>query len=84
MGNQLGSDTARHGENEEDSSINIVSDGETKGNIVVSPKSRLQINAFPSRKRLRMEGVEVSKPGITCLNMSQPELNCIKICAVCI
>lgn len=63
LGNQLGSDTARHGENEEDSSINIVSDGETKGNIVVSPKSRLQINAFPSRKRLRMEGVEVSKPG---------------------
>jgi len=39
LGDQLGMDAIGVGNNEEDSSVNIVSDGEPTGNYVASPKS---------------------------------------------
>ncbi|CAK9175197.1 unnamed protein product [Ilex paraguariensis] len=54
LGDQLASDAARSGANEEDSSINMMSDGETTGNLVLSSWTELQTNASPSRKRQRI------------------------------
>ncbi|PSS05801.1 Zinc finger CCCH domain-containing protein [Actinidia chinensis var. chinensis] len=47
LGDQLGAEVTRPDANEEDSSINILSDGETNGN-------KLQKDASPKQKRLRM------------------------------
>ncbi|KAL3714770.1 hypothetical protein ACJRO7_006639 [Eucalyptus globulus] len=50
LGDQLGMDAIGVGNNEEDSSVNIVSDGEPTGNYVASPKSRLKYSqgkAYP-------------------------------------
>lgn len=65
LGNQLISDTSKH-VNEEDSSIDILSDGEPTGNHVISPKNEQQIKASPSRKRAHnnREATEGSKPGL--------------------
>lgn len=51
LGDELGSDINKIGTNEEDSSINIVSDGETTG-FLVSPHNELQNEAPPSSKRM--------------------------------
>lgn len=51
LGDELGSDIINIGTNEEDSSINIVSDGETTG-FLVSQHNELQNDAPPSNKRL--------------------------------
>ncbi|XP_059449837.1 zinc finger CCCH domain-containing protein 13 isoform X2 [Corylus avellana] len=51
LGDQLGSDTARNGANEEDS-INILSDGEPIGFTVINPHNELQNDSSPSKKRL--------------------------------
>ncbi|KAI8007990.1 Zinc finger CCCH domain-containing protein 13 [Camellia lanceoleosa] len=53
LGDHLGSDAARLGANE-DSSINILSDGETTGNHALSPPNQLQKNVSPIKKRLQM------------------------------
>ena len=53
MGDQLGAEVTRPDANKEDSSINILSDGETTGN-------QLQKDASPKKKRLRMN-VEVAE-----------------------
>ncbi|XP_058072699.1 zinc finger CCCH domain-containing protein 13 isoform X3 [Magnolia sinica] len=53
LGDQLGSDTARAGANEEGSSVNIVSDGEANEDNRMSPRNEVQNHASPSRKRLR-------------------------------
>ncbi|KAA8526484.1 hypothetical protein F0562_008313 [Nyssa sinensis] len=65
LGDQLGSDATRPGANEEDSSINILSDGETTGNRVMSPPNEVQKNASPSKKRpqINLEGPEEPKLG---------------------
>ncbi|KAF8008102.1 hypothetical protein BT93_K1935 [Corymbia citriodora subsp. variegata] len=50
LGDQLGMDAIGVGNNEEDSSVNIVSDGEPTGNYGASPKSRLKYSqgkAYP-------------------------------------
>ncbi|KAL7216208.1 hypothetical protein ACSBR1_028205 [Camellia fascicularis] len=62
LGDHLGSDAARLGANE-DSSINILSDGETTGNHAMSPPNQLQKNVSPNKKRLQMnvEAAEESK-----------------------
>lgn len=62
LGDHLGSDAARLGANE-DSSINILSDGETTGNHAMSPPNQLQKNVSPNKKRLQMnvEAAEGSK-----------------------
>lgn len=64
LGSQLISDTSKHA-NEEDSSIDILSDGEPTGNHVVSPKNGQQIKASPSKKRAHsnLDAAEGSKPG---------------------
>lgn len=51
LGDQLGSDTARNGANEEDS-INILSDGEPIGFTIINPHNELQNDSSPSKKRL--------------------------------
>uniref|UniRef100_A0A5B6ZZR4 Putative zinc finger CCCH domain-containing protein 13 isoform X1 n=1 Tax=Davidia involucrata TaxID=16924 RepID=A0A5B6ZZR4_DAVIN len=63
LGDQLGSDATTPGVNEENSSINILSDGETAGNHVMSPRNELQKNTSPSKKRPRinLEAPEESK-----------------------
>ncbi|KAI8006977.1 Zinc finger CCCH domain-containing protein 13 [Camellia lanceoleosa] len=53
LGDHLGSDAARLGANE-DSSINILSDGETTGNHAMSPPNQLQKNVSPNKRRLQM------------------------------
>lgn len=65
LGSQLISDTSKHA-NEEDSSIDILSDGEPTGNHVVSPKNGQQIKASPSKKRAHsnLDAAEGSKPGL--------------------
>ncbi|XP_052177955.1 zinc finger CCCH domain-containing protein 13 [Diospyros lotus] len=66
LGDQLGLEATKLGANEEDSSINILSDGETAGNHAISPHlNQLQKNASPSKKNLRMnsETIEESKSG---------------------
>ncbi|XP_077243499.1 zinc finger C-x8-C-x5-C-x3-H type family protein isoform X2 [Tasmannia lanceolata] len=64
LGDQLGSDTSRPIANEEDSSVNIVSDGEPDGNNQMSPRNELQNYASPSKKRLRSNSgpFEEAKP----------------------
>ncbi|XP_062106163.1 zinc finger CCCH domain-containing protein 13 isoform X2 [Humulus lupulus] len=51
LADDLGSDINKIGANEEDSSINIVSDGEAAG-FLVNPQSEQQNNVFPTNKRL--------------------------------
>ncbi|KAF3443724.1 hypothetical protein FNV43_RR13414 [Rhamnella rubrinervis] len=51
LGDELGSDINKIGANEEDSSINVVSDGEPTG-FIVSPHNELQNDAPPSNKRM--------------------------------
>lgn len=56
----------RLGAAEEDSSINIVSDGETNGDYQMSPRNELKNQMSPSKKRMRAShGIsEETKPGI--------------------
>ncbi|KAF8391485.1 hypothetical protein HHK36_023790 [Tetracentron sinense] len=54
LGDQLDSDASRLGANEEDSSVNIVSDGEPNDKNRISPWSELKNHASPSKKRLRI------------------------------
>ena len=65
LGNQLISDTSKHA-NEEDSSIDILSDGEPTGDCALSPKNEQQIKASPNRKRVHsnLDAAEGSKPGL--------------------
>lgn len=65
LGNQLISDTSKPA-NEEDSSIDILSDGEPTGNHVMTTKNEQQIKASPSRKRVHsgLDAAEGSKPGL--------------------
>lgn len=58
---------SRPGPTEEDSSINIVSDGETNGDYQLSPRNELKNQMSPSKKRIRVShGVsEEMKPGIS-------------------
>lgn len=51
LGDHLGSDTATGG-NEEDSSINIVSDGDAPGYHAVCPQNDVQNNYSPGKKVL--------------------------------
>ncbi|GMP66923.1 hypothetical protein CsSME_00027083 [Camellia sinensis var. sinensis] len=62
LGDHLGSDAARLGATE-DSSINILSDGEPAGNHAMSPPNQLQKNVSPNKKRLQVnvEAAEESK-----------------------
>eukprot|EP00268_Persea_americana_P019368 TRINITY_DN19923_c0_g1_i6.p1 TRINITY_DN19923_c0_g1~~TRINITY_DN19923_c0_g1_i6.p1 ORF type:complete len:471 (+),score=124.88 TRINITY_DN19923_c0_g1_i6:184-1596(+) len=53
LGDQLCSDMSRLGATEEDSSINIVSDGETNGDYQMSPRNELKNQMSPSKKRMR-------------------------------
>ncbi|CAL5342464.1 unnamed protein product [Camellia sinensis] len=64
LGDHLGSDAARLGATE-DSSINILSDGEPAGNHAMSPPNQLQKNVSPNKKRLQVnvEAAEESKSG---------------------
>lgn len=66
MIDQLCSDMPRLGAAEEDSSINIVSDGETNGDYQMSPRNELKNQISPSKKRMRAShGIsEETKPGI--------------------
>ncbi|XP_058006027.1 zinc finger CCCH domain-containing protein 13 isoform X2 [Hevea brasiliensis] len=52
LGDHLGSDTTINGGNEEDSSINIVSDGEAPGYHTVCPPNEVHNNHFPGKKGL--------------------------------
>ncbi|KAF2284992.1 hypothetical protein GH714_034179 [Hevea brasiliensis] len=52
VGDHLGSDTTINGGNEEDSSINIVSDGEAPGYHTVCPPNEVHNNHFPGKKGL--------------------------------
>ncbi|XAR68084.1 hypothetical protein NMG60_11003090 [Bertholletia excelsa] len=63
LGDELGSDANKLGANEEDSNINILSDGETTGNHTLTLLNHLQKNASPAKKRLRInvESAEDSK-----------------------
>ncbi|KAL5978207.1 hypothetical protein ACLOJK_029324 [Asimina triloba] len=67
LGDQLNSETSRFGANEEDSSVNIVSDGEVNEDNRMSPRNDVQNHASTSRKRLRGDLAvgEESKPGLS-------------------
>lgn len=54
MADQLASDATRLGVNEDDSSINILSEGNITGNQKLSPPNELQNIASPKKKRLRV------------------------------
>lgn len=54
MGDQLGSDVNKIGANEEDSSINIVSDGEDPGYHAASPRHDLQKDTSASKKKMHV------------------------------
>jgi len=54
MADQLTSDATRLGVNEDDSSINILSEGNITGNQKLSPPNELQNIASPKKKRLRV------------------------------
>ncbi|KAK6919392.1 hypothetical protein RJ641_015296 [Dillenia turbinata] len=64
LGNQFISEDMAAGANEEDSSINIVSDGETPANHVLSSQNEMQKSGSPSKKRRRnnLKAAEESKP----------------------
>lgn len=57
MGNQLGSDPTITGVNEEDSTINVVSDGETANNHLVSSHNDVLTLSSPKKKKLRGDRV---------------------------
>lgn len=54
LGDQLGSDVVEPGPSEEDTRINIVSDGDPVANRVMSPQTGLQNLASSSKKRQRI------------------------------
>ncbi|XP_022136017.1 zinc finger CCCH domain-containing protein 13 [Momordica charantia] len=54
LGDQLASDVSKIGANEEDSSINIVSDGEDPGYHAASPFRDLQKDASSSKKKMHV------------------------------
>ncbi|XP_030544289.1 zinc finger CCCH domain-containing protein 13 isoform X1 [Rhodamnia argentea] len=58
LGDQLGMDAMGGGNNEEDSSVNIVSDGEPTGNYVSSPKSRLKYSQGKTYPQVNDDKVE--------------------------
>ncbi|XP_020539438.1 zinc finger CCCH domain-containing protein 13 isoform X2 [Jatropha curcas] len=55
LGDQLGSGSATAGGNEDDSSINIVSDGEAPGYHATSLQNEVQNNSSPGKKGLRVK-----------------------------
>lgn len=55
MGHQLGSDSTKVDGNEEDSSINIMSDGETTNYHLVIPQSDKQTISSPNKKKLHAD-----------------------------
>ncbi|XP_044465895.1 zinc finger CCCH domain-containing protein 40 isoform X2 [Mangifera indica] len=57
LGNQLGSDPTITGVNEEDSTINVVSDGETANNHLVSSHNDVLTLSSPKKKKLRGDRV---------------------------
>lgn len=62
LGEKIYSDAIRPGATEEDTSINILSDGETLGNhIWRDPRNELQKKASPIKKRLEIHPVEVNE-----------------------
>ncbi|XP_057956496.1 zinc finger CCCH domain-containing protein 13 [Malania oleifera] len=63
LGDLLGSDATAPGVNGDDSSINIVSDGELTGNHVIGLLNDLQNDASPNKKRqhINLEAAEESK-----------------------
>ncbi|KAG9439152.1 hypothetical protein H6P81_019317 [Aristolochia fimbriata] len=54
LGDRFSLDASENGLNEEDSSVNIVSDGEPNGGMGMSPGNGLQRQAPPHKKRLRV------------------------------
>lgn len=64
LGEELASDATRL-VNEEDSGINILSEGDITGNLKLSPLNELQKIASPNKKRLRVnvETAEELKSG---------------------
>ncbi|KAL5978221.1 hypothetical protein ACLOJK_029338 [Asimina triloba] len=64
LGDHLNSETSRFGANEEDSSVNIVSEGEVDEDHQMSPRKDVENHASTSRKRLRGDLAvdEESKP----------------------
>ncbi|KAH7576774.1 hypothetical protein JRO89_XS01G0145800 [Xanthoceras sorbifolium] len=52
LGYQLGSDASGAAGNEEDSSINIVSDGETTNYHLLGPKNDMQTKSSPNKRKL--------------------------------
>ncbi|XP_068644393.1 zinc finger CCCH domain-containing protein 13-like [Aristolochia californica] len=54
LGDRFSLDASENGLNEEDSSVNIVSDGEPNGGMGISPGNELQKQASPHKKRLRV------------------------------
>lgn len=73
LGDQLDSDIARIGANEEDLSIDIVSNGEDTGLPSMIKHNVEQNDASPHRKRLRVERdtVEESKQGNNFYNVRE-------------
>ncbi|EEF46680.1 zinc finger CCCH domain-containing protein 13 isoform X2 [Ricinus communis] len=63
LGDQLGSGIITTGGNEEDSSINIVSDGEAPGSHAISPRNEVQNNSSPRENILhaKCDNAEESK-----------------------
>ncbi|KAJ0053165.1 hypothetical protein Pint_02071 [Pistacia integerrima] len=57
LGNQLGSDATVTGVNEEDSSINIVSDGETANKHLISPQNDVLTISSPNKTKLHVDRV---------------------------
>ncbi|XP_031254541.1 zinc finger CCCH domain-containing protein 40 [Pistacia vera] len=57
LGNQLGSDATVTGVNEEDSSINIVSDGETANKHLISPQNDVLTISSPKKTKLHVDRV---------------------------
>ncbi|MQL84463.1 hypothetical protein Taro_016976 [Colocasia esculenta] len=65
LGDQLGTDNSKPGNNEEDSSVNAISDGGPNGDGCFSPRHDIYNNASPIKKKLRLQGAasEEIKPG---------------------
>ncbi|KAM7495193.1 hypothetical protein LguiB_029802 [Lonicera macranthoides] len=61
LGEKIYSDAIRPGATEEDTSINILSDEETLGNHISSPRNEQQKKASPIKKRPEIHPVEVNE-----------------------
>lgn len=72
LGDQLVSATTTSGGNEEDSNINIVSDGETTGYHAISPWNEVQNNSSPRKKSssVKRDAADESARGDNLFGMS--------------